>query len=96
MMKMVKKWFLIENLKYTIPIILVVFYFFLSTFKWMHYKKKYTAIKQKIEYIVEPTILIDSLQYETFKEIIKKSDDIVIHDTLVTDDRILYLLQKYK
>lgn len=96
MIKMVSKWFSIKNLKYTIPALLIFLYLIVSTWKWVTYKRKYEDLRIKIEYIKEPTIIVDSVQYETVKEIFEQSKSIVIHDTLVTDERVLYLLQKYK
>ena len=66
------------------------FYFYILNNNKRDKIKEYETKLNKIE---SNSIIIDSIRYETVEEIWAK--DIVISDTLITNERTLYLLKKY-
>ena len=66
------------------------FYFYILNNNKRNKIKEYETKLNKIE---SNSIIIDSIRYETVEEIWAK--DIVISDTLITNERTLYLLKKY-
>lgn len=87
-------------MKYTIDKIVIGVLLTLLVILFVKYKKvkkDYNKLAEriaKIESVKDGTIVLDSIKYEKADEIWKKT--IVIHDTIVTDDRTLYLVDKYK
>lgn len=75
---------------FLIAILIVTFFKYKKTDRELAKVKKELA---KIESAKDASILIDSVKYEKTDEIWKK--DIVIDDTLITDNRTLYLVNKY-
>lgn len=74
-----------------VVILLLTTLIFRSKFK--KEKKEFSDFKAKIESFKNNNIIIDSIKYETATEIWKK--DIIINDTIITDKRTLYLVEKY-
>ena len=78
---------------YQIVIVALVVTIAILSFKLNRVKKKYTTLETKLNSIKDNTTLIDSIKYETVQEIWSKN--IIISDSLITDERTLYLVEKY-
>ena len=78
---------------YQIVIVALVVTITILSFKLNRVKKKYTTLETKLNSIKDNTTLIDSIKYETVQEIWSKN--IIISDSLITDERTLYLVEKY-
>ena len=82
----------LTKIHYIIMVALVVIITILS-FKLISLNKKYSKLEYTLNNIKDNTTLIDSIKYETVQEIWSKN--IVISDSLITDERTLYLVEKY-
>ena len=78
---------------YQIVIVALVVAITILSFKLSRVKKKYTTLETKLNSIKDNTTLIDNIKYETVQEIWNKN--IIISDSLITDERTLYLVEKY-
>ena len=78
---------------YQIVIVALVVAITILSFKLSRVKKKYTTLETKLNSIKDNTTLIDNIKYETSQEIWNKN--IIISDSLITDERTLYLVEKY-
>lgn len=85
-----------KDIGYLILIGFLSAFLLITFFKYRAVNKELAKVKKelaKIESAKDASILIDSVKYEKTDEIWKK--DIIIDDTLITDNRTLYLVNKY-